>query len=239
MYVDVVTYLFNYMAERMKHEQRDLPWGSLQLRRLFLELIPPLVSVTTLVVVTVSALSLAMQTLSTSDEKYRNPPDVGIMLLFSALNLLLDFLNVSFFARADQAVGLPGQHGYEHVDGRHHEARGRPAIESTALLDPLDDDESSQQTEDGGLNLNMCSAWTHICADTLRSVAVLLAAGFSFFFPILLSPVDADAWGSIVVSVIILVSLGPLVQGLYLTSKKIRDLWHDEGVPKEAVVDAA
>jgi Co/Zn/Cd efflux system component len=74
----------------------------------------------------------------------------------------------------------------------------------------------------------MCSAWTHVCADTLRSVAVLIAAGFAYIFPQLLTPADADSWGAIVVSIIILISLGPLLQGLYLTACKIRTVWCEE-----------
>ena len=77
----------------------------------------------------------------------------------------------------------------------------------------------------------------HICADTLRSIAVLLAAGFSYLFPSLLTAADADAWGAVVVSVIILVSLAPLFQGLYLTADKIRIIWfHESSHSKEIVL---
>jgi hypothetical protein len=51
-----------------------------------------------------------------------------------------------------------------------------------------------------------------------------LASGFATLFPSLLSAVDADSYGAILVSGIILVSLGPLVQGLYLTACKIHNL---------------
>jgi len=70
------------------------------------------------------------------------------------------------------------------------------------------------------LNLNMCSAWTHVCADTLRSTAVLIAAAFASLAPDV-SPDSADATAAVVVSVIIIISLGPLVQGLYLTAVEI------------------
>jgi hypothetical protein len=52
----------------------------------------------------------------------------------------------------------------------------------------------------------------------------LIAAGFSFLFPQFLSPVGADSWGAVVVSLIILASLAPLLQGLYQTAVKIRAL---------------
>jgi hypothetical protein len=61
----------------------------------------------------------------------------------------------------------------------------------------------------------------HIAADTLRSVAVLIAAGFASLFPSFLSPIDADSYGAILVSGIILVSIVPLIQGLYLTACKV------------------
>ena len=64
----------------------------------------------------------------------------------------------------------------------------------------------------------------HICADTLRSVAVLIAAGISSLFPDILPPADADSYGAIVVSVIIIFSLGPLLQGLVSTAMEIRDI---------------
>jgi hypothetical protein len=55
-------------------------------------------------------------------------------------------------------------------------------------------------------------------------VAVLLAAGFSTLYPELLSPANADSYGAIVISLIIIVSLGPLLQGLYATALEIRDI---------------
>jgi hypothetical protein len=60
---------------------------------------------------------------------------------------------------------------------------------------------------------------------------VLVAAGLAYLFPWLVSPVQADAWGAIVVSFIILVSLLPLVQGLYGTVGKIRAVWSSSSSP--------
>jgi hypothetical protein len=52
-----------------------------------------------------------------------------------------------------------------------------------------------------------------------------VAAGLAYVFPWLVSPVQADAWGAIVVSVIILISLLPLLQGLWRTVCKIHAVW--------------
>jgi len=235
MMVDVVTYLFNFIAERHKHGTPEMSARDLRLHRLYLELIPPLISVTTLVAVTVAALREAFANLVHKNDTPEGQPDLGIMLVFSGLNLLLDMLNVHCFARVDQAVGLPGNltlqpHGHHHQ--HQHEAA---ASEHTHLLSEdnggdADDDASTAESEDstdatGTLNLNMCSAWTHVCADTLRSIAVLVAAGFSTLFPAQLSSTDADSDAAIVVSIIILVSLLPLIQGLFLTACKIHEMW--------------
>jgi Cation efflux family len=65
----------------------------------------------------------------------------------------------------------------------------------------------------------------HVCADTLRSIAVLVAAALGALFSAALSPTQVDSVGAIVVSIIILMSLGPLLQGVYLTACKIHAIW--------------
>jgi len=259
MSVDVISYFVNFMAERLKHGHHSDNPQQLRLKRLYLELLPPGLSVITLIVVTAMALQVAIETLINAYRGHdtASPPDVKIMLLFSGFNLLLDVLNVTCFARADQAVGLPGQHGNEdihvHFDRPHeHHDLKTSASETTPLVvsrpnnsksnSPVysatsssrqdstvveDDDDSSisSEVDTKGLNLNMCSAWTHVCADTLRSIAVLAAAGFSFVFPELLTPVEADSWATVLVGLIILASLVPLLQGLYSTAVKIHEIW--------------
>ena len=232
MMVDVVTYLFNFIAERHKHGTPEMSARELRLHRLYLELIPPLISVTTLVAVTVAALREAFKNLVHKNDTPEGQPDLGIMLVFSGLNLLLDILNVHCFARVDQAVGLPGNltlqpHGHQHAAAA---SENTPLLSEENADDEDDDNVSTAESEDstdatGTLNLNMCSAWTHVCADTLRSIAVLVAAGFSTLFPAQLSSTDADSDAAIVVSIIILVSLLPLIQGLFLTACKIHDMW--------------
>lgn len=69
----------------------------------------------------------------------------------------------------------------------------------------------------------MCSAYTHNMVDTLRSIAVLVAATIAYFDRRISSTV-ADATAVIVVSVIIAVSLGPLIIGLLETWSEIQEL---------------
>lgn len=60
----------------------------------------------------------------------------------------------------------------------------------------------------------------HVCADTMRSAAVLIAAGIAYTFPII-PPDSADSVAALIVSAIIFVSLIPLIQGLCLTAMEI------------------
>jgi Co/Zn/Cd efflux system component len=205
MYVDVVTYLFNFLAERLKGSHENMTARQVRLRKLLFELVPPLISVATLVVVTIIALRQAWQTLM-APSAHGSIPNVQIMLIFSALNLLLDCFNVSCFARVDSTLGISSLQ----VDNTR--------TETSPLLPSLHETKPK-------MNLNMCSAWTHVFADTLRSIAVLIAAGMAYAFPDSMSPVQADSWGAVVVSVIILASLSPLIQGLYATARKIRCVW--------------
>lgn len=257
MTVDAITYLFNYGAERMKHR---LQYGGIpdeneddnnsqsrtnddkrELQRLLLELVPPSISATTLMIVTILTMSQSIHIIL-SDSPKENPPDITIMLVFSALNLVLDGFNVLEFSRVDHVVlsvtNVHHEHS-RHFHHHHHHTTGHcskesgPPTEATELLEDGRteiDDEISQCSSESDLNLNMCSAWTHIAADTLRSIAVLIAASFSALFPQLLSPMDADSLGAILVSIVILVSLLPLVQGIYNTAWEIRRLLRQQQV---------
>lgn len=62
-----------------------------------------------------------------------------------------------------------------------------------------------------------------MCADTLRSIAVLIAAGIASVFQGVQNDV-ADAMAAMAVSIIIVVSLFPLLHGLFLTAQEIHSL---------------
>jgi Cation efflux family len=120
MMVDALTYLFNLMAERIKNrpltddEMRMSPscrHYQRELRRLYLELIPPSISVLTLLAVTFFTIREASDTLrnASEDEEEQGEGDsvsLPLMLTFSAANLLLDIVNVTCFARANLNFGL-------------------------------------------------------------------------------------------------------------------------------------
>lgn len=235
MMVDVVTYLFNYCAEVMKttdkstESERDV-----KIRNLYMELVPPLLSVTTLIVVTVMSLTdafreLLLNPVNDSQNTFASP-DLHIMLTFSSMNLVLDIVNVTCFARVHQAIGTFNDlqrkencHTSSKDDSVVYESS--PLLRSNESIHKNDRSASNSANEDRELNLNMCSAWTHVCADTLRSIAVLVGAGSAWVFPELVTPEQADSGAAIFVSLIILISLVPLIQALFVTAQQIYVVW--------------
>ena len=89
------------------------------------------------------------------------------------------------------------------------------SFESTATLDDDDADEEEPS------NLNMCSAYTHVFADTLRSLAVILASVLAEFTSAVTSEV-ADATAAVVVSLLIMLSLLPLFGGMVTTARALQ-----------------
>ena len=183
MSVDSLTYLFNLCAERIKNQ----PYSEYELslpnpvrarrrimKRLYLELVPPLISVTSLIIVTVVAMKGAWRTLFGDNGVFSEPEDVdvGLMLIFSIVNLLLDIVNVACFARADQAVGLAcvGLHSIQRkhkpellkVTSGGAEVQIEKGITTVTEATPLVSERAAAIEQENwyGDNLNMCSAWT-------------------------------------------------------------------------------
>ena len=149
MMVDALTYLFNLLAERQKARFRDelteakrrgdsraFAAQSLECRKrtLQMELLPPVISVTTLLIVTGFVLRQAIKVLlldRTRDVSEQKNPNVTLMLAFSCGNLVLDIVNVTCFAKAEHALGYntddaPPPEGNE--DGQENGRRNeRPA----------------------------------------------------------------------------------------------------------------
>ena len=125
MSVDAFTYLFNLAAERLKHRTYDGRYDDenanvnvsveekrrrKKIMRLYLEFIPPLISVTALVIVSAKSLMEAITTIvytpiSSPSAEYpdagveEEEPNVDLMLIFSSLNLALDVMNVACFSK--------------------------------------------------------------------------------------------------------------------------------------------
>ena len=114
MSVDALTYLFNLLAERMKYNTplfcrtdglspEDIAKRRKEIR-LYFEFIPPIISVSALIIVSVQAFVDALNTIISDGERTTSnnepEPNVDLMLFFSALNLGLDIMNVTCFAKA-------------------------------------------------------------------------------------------------------------------------------------------
>ncbi|KAL7579524.1 hypothetical protein ACA910_007899 [Epithemia clementina (nom. ined.)] len=271
MVVDSMTYLFNWYAEKRKirfdqdcSANGALPpdWEGRNLSRerrklvLRLEIIPPLISVTTLIAVTIVVLNRAIDVLvldATRSRSEQANPNIHLMMAFSVFNLGLDFLNVFCFARAKHLLGFEtsehnhfGDEQYSPAetngtiasdDGMNQPANGTsyvhiqqetsggggddeeaaPAGYDESFVDDegfgCSDQHSTESSGDQRANLNMCSAYTHVFADTLRSIAVILAALIAELTDV--TSEEADSAAAIAVSVLILLSLIPLFQGIY------------------------
>ena len=77
-------------------------------QKLVLELVPPIISVTTLFFVTIIILHGSISVLvldSHRDASQQTRPNVVIMFAFSLLNLVVDGVNILFFSKADHAFG--------------------------------------------------------------------------------------------------------------------------------------
>ena len=222
-------------------------------RHLHLELVPPLVSVTFLLIVVGFVLHESIQTLildAHRSEKEQSRPNLVLMMTFSILNLLLDVVNVTCFARAKHLMGYKTEETKEGEDTQQYgviDADEELAEENGAQYEihqPTSNDEdgsieeqsgdfseepaqSQESNDDERVNLNMCSAYTHVFADTCRSIAVIIAAGIAEIVPSVTSEV-ADATAAVIVSIIIFASVLPLFRGLCHTWSELRSISREE-----------
>jgi len=240
MIVDSMTYGFNYCAEKKKV-------GASPRKRLMLELFPPLISVTTLVTVTFFIIKDALKTLMGNPADDDEEPNVILMSTFSAVNILVDVLNVFCFAKADHAFGYTASPpDIELFSDKPNEEQNQTLYPSATINNAGSQERSSwlvvsnpgpnnryqqlsseenEEVHDG--NLNMCSAYTHVFADTLRSIAVFIAAGIALCVKSV-TPGAADAVAAIIVSVILIITLIPLCKGLIYTWVELQDLGKQE-----------
>jgi Co/Zn/Cd efflux system component len=218
------------------------------------ETIPPVISVITLIVVTVLVIEKSTQALHRDKRDHgsanpQNGPNVNLMLIFSLVNLVLDAVNVMCFARAKHLMGystkvnpemyLKSIRIAENDSGSIDEELGtRDAavdINRTHVEDLSARPTLGRRTNDQGhhdhqhetANLNMCSAYTHVFADTLRSIAVIIAAVLAILIPGV-TPDLADAAAAIAVSCLIFLSLLPLLRGLARSFVELRRIMAEE-----------
>jgi Co/Zn/Cd efflux system component len=155
------------------------------------------------------------------------------MLTFSIINLAIDVLNIFCFAKAKQLLGYatvepkitPDRRGAKESWTSTQQMEESMTKEVRHIQgERYDEDDTIKEgfahSHHDGTNLNMCSAYTHVFADTLRSLAIILAAGIALTVHSV-KPEVADASAAVVVSGLILVSLVPLVRGLTRTASEL------------------
>lgn len=172
MSIDALTYLFNMIAERLKKQplteqellmSPDLCHYQRELRRLYLELFPPMISVSTLLCVTVFTLQDAfVKLLGVENGSNDDDVSVPVMLTFSSMNLLLDIVNVSCFARSHSLFRY--EQAKNHVDLEHQGEKsfllGRKSEVDNTTCHEVKHTKQSPIRSSITSNLNMCSAWT-------------------------------------------------------------------------------
>lgn len=145
-------------------------------------------------------------------------------------------MNVFCFARA------------KHLAGYNTESEGNQTdyntVEGRLSLSASEEDDDDDDVEDTRVNLNMvsvldyacplshttlnsfsaqCSAYTHVFADSLRTIAVLVTTITAELVDGL-TPEVADSSAAVFVSIVILLSLLPLVKGIFKTAYELRTL---------------
>lgn len=255
MVVDASTYGLNMIAERRKG------LGISEMTRVKLELFIPLASMLALFATSVYVMNEAMDTIRNPPEHGETGDtimlifasvnlaiDVVSVFCFARVNRLLGY------AVKDAVEGITeDEYDAEFGHGNQNSARvghgdvddgdaglitnGVPASETTAtqtntfeqhLLHTRDIEADLHSKS----NTNMCSAYTHVIADTLRSIAVMAAAILSLADDDVNSNI-ADAWAAIAVSVIIFGSLYPLSKGLMQKYRQLRYLRQKQQIEQQ------
>ncbi|GBG34835.1 Hypothetical Protein FCC1311_110572 [Hondaea fermentalgiana] len=171
--------------------------GVTERTRLRLELFIPFVSMCGLIATSIYIIDDASATISAGPLADDSTDDI-IMIIFSSINLGIDVVSMFFFVRA----------------------RGCCGFRTVDEVTPPDAEPSSIRNRS---NMNMCSAYTHVTADTMRSSAVVVAAIVSIKGENVHAGI-ADAWAAVAVSIIIFLSMIPLVRGMVQKISQLRKL---------------
>lgn len=134
--------------------------------------------------------------------------------------------------KADVAVEQKGKLFLENDTHSPDDNDGSPSV---YLNSSMDEDVIEHQFEQyyyvqkEKVNLNMCSAYTHVFADTVRSLAVLIASLLGKYVDAI-TPEVADAIAAVVVSGIILTALIPLLTGMVRTACELISIRQEEAL---------
>lgn len=199
MTVDVFTYLTNMYAERMKAKHGVLDASM----HFILEVLVSGFSVLALIGVTIYILVDAI-TIIVDNGQHSGGGDVNIAFLyaFAVTNFAIDVVStLMFYLRGKDAL----RHSHMPI----------PIVNDDTAEDTLSITEERPRTLFSA-NLNMISALTHVGSDTLRTIAVFVAALIATFADV--SGNICDAWAAIVVSITIFIAVIPLCNEIYKTA---------------------
>jgi Co/Zn/Cd efflux system component len=194
MFIDVFTYFTNMYAESV------ISSGDHVSDRMFLILHAgiPCFSLCALISITIWVCFKSIAII-------RNPPDrtnsvdTTVMFAFASVNLLIDVVTVLMFLMNAQTAlyKVPDEQSIE----QEHASDVLPRIESGDVSAP------AASTSVIKCNLNMLSAFSHVSADTLRTLAIFIGAGVATTG---VNSAVADAWAAIICSCTILLALIPI-----------------------------
>ena len=156
------------IPKEINSEERILLALNRRRRYLQLELVPPTISVSVLLVVIGFILSNSIHTLildANRSEKEQSRPNLIIMMVFSVLNLFLDLLNVFCFARAKHLMGYKTQddtisYEYKTIDNQNRHDFDETQFEIQDTISGTSECEVAEKIDKERVNLNMCSAYT-------------------------------------------------------------------------------
>ena len=154
------------------------------------------------------------------DEEMDDDHDIGIMMQQHKGGEEVEESH-RYHSRIDVSSGNHGNSNH------HHQSTLPDRLSQDSSEGSYDDIDHIHQQHTENTNLNMCSAYTHVFADTLRSIAVILAACLAEFVPTVTAE-EADASAALIVSLLIVLSLIPLFQGLIMSGSELRGIFAEE-----------
>ena len=233
MAVDFMTYLANIYAEHIRTHHGFI---SNRAKWLFKVIIPTF-ALFSLLAVTSWIASDAIVILFYPSVETSDDLDVSFLWGFSSANMVVDAIctvafslrgRAVFYQELEDALFTSGKTHLEVGEVDHTHIQKVNDVETTngniktdsVVLETMDDADSVNTTIKE-VNLNMLSAFTHISADTLRTITVFIAAAVSTSTGI--RPDIVDAYAAIVVcGIIVCISL-PLGQEIFKAIKSIRN----------------
>ena len=193
MSIDVMSYGTNMVAERIKSNQPEVPPKT----QMLLEVVIPLISVTSLIGVTIYVTVGAVGDIITRPGD--DDVDIFMLWLFSSLNAVVDIVSAYMFYAKGRDVF------YERIPDNGEDVEDDDAYH---VLEGDEEEVIQRKLTPEHKNLNMMSAFTHVGGDTLRTLSVFVAAAIATASSV--PGYLCDAWAAVFVSLTIVITIMPL-----------------------------